>query len=346
MGWIDARGWDPDNGKKLSQLLAEQYPDEAEVRALVESAGISTGFLRSGSTSMFVYWFELAKELNENQLLWSLLDAVIAETPALRNRIRDLDAVAGIVTVAATGDRYQLRMLLPGNRPFINRVDLRDQLKKLIEERYPVFLVRGLERSGKSFSFQLLQQVLPEELPLLSVDISRPATGRTATDLARLLHSRFGFDPPPARPRQTTGTRFATELVMGFGAEYRRVPRGRSILFLDGLNRVDLARDTFALVSQLIADVSSGQLGQLQLVVVGYEEQFDAQFRHSVLTEDVHKITQTDIQRFFQDLAQEAGKAVTDETLLALALKALEEPTIERLADRVRDDAVKMLGRT
>ena len=28
---------------------------------------------------MFVYWFELAKELNENRLLRSLLDAVIAK---------------------------------------------------------------------------------------------------------------------------------------------------------------------------------------------------------------------------------------------------------------------------
>ena len=59
----------PRPGQQLSRLLAQGYPDEAEVRALVEGAGISTGFLRSGSTSMFVYWFELAKELNENRLL-------------------------------------------------------------------------------------------------------------------------------------------------------------------------------------------------------------------------------------------------------------------------------------
>ena len=346
MGWVDTRGWDPDRGKRLSRLLAQRYSDEAEVRALVEGAGISTGFLRSGSTSMFVYWFELAKELNENRLLRSLLDAVIADTPALESSINDLDAVAADTVVTTVGDRYQLRLLRPGDRPFINRVDLRDRLKKLIEERYPVLIVRGPERSGKSFSFQLLQQVLPGGIRLMSVDFSSPGAGRSATHLAELLHSRFGLDAPAQMSRRTTGIRRATELVHGFGAEYQREPRGRVILFLDGLNRVDLARDTFAFVSQLIADASSGQLGELQLVLAGYAEQFDAQYRQLVLTEDVAAITRTDLQRFFEECALEAGLPVTDTVVQDLVASVLDgQPSIDELADRVRGRTVEMLGR-
>ena len=58
---------------------------------------------------------------------------------------------------------------------------------------------------------------------------------------------------------------------------------GKTILFLDGLNRVDLSRDTLAFVSQLIADVSRNQVKDVQLVVAGYAEQFDAQIRRGLL---------------------------------------------------------------
>ena len=144
--------------------------------------------------------------------------------------------------------------------------------------------------------------------------------------------------------RRTTGIRRAIELVHGFGTEFQSTPRGRMILFLDGLNRVDLARDAF-FVSQLIADASSGQLG-LQLVLAGYAEQFDAQFRQLVLTEDVAAITRTDLERFFEDCALEAGLPVTEDVVRELVATVLDgQPPIEELADRVRGRTVEMLGR-
>ena len=99
-------------------------------------------------------------------------------------------------------------------------------------------------------------------------------------------------------------------------------------------------------MSQLIADASSGQLGELQLVLAGYAEQFDAQFRQLVLTEDVAAITRTDLERFFEDCAQEAGLPVTEDVVRELVAAVLDgQPPIEELADRVRGRTVEMLGR-
>ena len=64
---------------------------------------------------------------------------------------------------------------------------------------YPVLIVRGPERSGKSFSFDLLEQVLPDDIRLDWVDFSSPGAGRSATDLAELLYRDLPWTARPPR---------------------------------------------------------------------------------------------------------------------------------------------------
>ncbi len=347
MGWIDSSAWDTVQGKELVQLLAEAFPGEPLVEDLLTRADIPRRFLRSGSISMELYWRGLAEDLHNHQLLRRLVDQAVVVTPALGPRIAQLDLVDEVLAATPPAARYGLRMLRPGNRPFINRVSLRERLQRLIEEDYPVLVVRGPERSGKSFSYQLLEQVLPADIRLVWVDFSSSGAGRSASDLADLLYSRFALDRPTAAGRRTTGIRRAIELVHHFAAMYNRVESGRTILFVDGLNRVDLSRDTLAFVSQLIADVSRGQLKDVQLVLAGYAEQFDAQYSALVLVEDVVPLTSTDLQTFFEGCAADAGRSMTSAQISEILTAVLDgAPTIDELAVRTRTEALAILGLT
>jgi hypothetical protein len=120
---------------------------------------------------------------------------------------------------------------------------------------------------------------------------------------------------------------------------------GRTILFVDGLNRADLSRDTLAFVSQLIADVSRGQLKDVQLVLAGYAEQFDAQYSALVLVEDVVPLTPTDLQAFFEGCAADAGRPVTAAQISEILAEVLADaPTIDELAVRTRTEALAIMG--
>lgn len=345
MGWIDSSAWNAAQGKQLVQLLAEEFRDVTVIQALLSDAGIPLRFLRTGNISMELYWRGLAEDLHNHQLLRSLLDQAVVVTPQLGPLVATLDSADEVLAATPPAARYGLRMLRPGNRPFINRVSLRDRLQRLIEEDYPVLVVRGPERSGKSFSYQLLEQVLPDEIRLVWVDFSSSGAGRSASDLADLLYSRFALDRPVAAGRRTTGIRRAIELVHHFSAMYNRVESGRTILFVDGLNRVDLSRDTLAFVSQLIADVSRGQLKDVQLVLAGYAEQYDAQYSALVLVEDVVPLTSTDLQTFFEGCAADAGRSMTSVQISEILTAVLDgAPTIDELAVRTRTEALAIMG--
>jgi hypothetical protein len=345
MGWIDSTAWDPAQGKPLVLLLAEHYPNEGLVQGLLESASIPVRFLRSGNMSMELYWRGLAEDLHNNHLLRRLVDQVAVDKPAIAVQLTALDQADEVLAATPVADRYGMRLLRPGNRPFINRVSLRGRLQQLIEEGYPVLIVRGPERTGKSFSFQLLEQVLPDDIRLVWVDFSSPGSGRSAGDLADLLYARFALDRPPRTGRRTTGVRRAIELVHHFAATYNRTESGKTILFVDGLNRVDLSRDTLAFVSQLIADVSRNQVNDVQLVLAGYAEQFDAQIGQLVLVEDVVPLTRTDLQTFFEACAADAGRTLPQEEVSTILQTVLAgEPTIDQLAVRARAEALTLMG--
>jgi hypothetical protein len=345
MGWIDSASWDAAQGKQLVELLAEQFSKVTLVEALLQDAHISRKFLRSGDGSMELYWRGLAEDLHRNQLLRQLLDQAVVVKPPLGPLLAALDSADPVLAGTPVAQRYNLRLLSPGHRPFINRVSLRERLQRLIEEDYPVLIVRGPERSGKSFSYHLLDKVLPETTRLVWVDFSSPGSGRTAADLADLLYSRFGLDAPAPSNRRTTSVRRAIELVHHFSATYNRIQSGKTVLFVDGLNRVDLARDTLALVSQLIADVSRGQVNDVQLVLAGYAEQFDAQYSDIVLVEDVVPLTSTDLQQFFEGCAAEAGRSLAQNEISAILATVLGgTPAIDVMASRARTEALTIMG--
>ena len=194
MGWVDTY-WERDRGRELVRLLAQTYSSAATVAALLDEAGLSREYLPATAGNMRFFWTGLAQDLNGAGLLGRLLDQVVAEAPTLAEALTLLDqpAVLAVLPAGAAGTKYDLYLLNPGRRPFINRSDLRQRLKELLEEEYPVLIIRGPENSGKSFSYKLLEQVTPPGVQPLHVDFLSPGSGRRARDLMEVLCARMGI---------------------------------------------------------------------------------------------------------------------------------------------------------
>ena len=138
MGWIDSSAWDPAQGKRLVQLFAEEYSDEVLVEALL---------VRRQHPETF--------PAQRQPLDGAVLDEPRRGSPqqppppdAGRRRRRSTSPRWGRCSTRWTRPTRSSPpprspsvtpcvSCDPGNRPFINRVDLRDRLQKLIEERLP-----------------------------------------------------------------------------------------------------------------------------------------------------------------------------------------------------------------
>lgn len=337
MGWVD-RFWEPVKGRELVRLLAQTYSDAQAVEALLDNATVGREFKQATTGSMLLYWNGLAQDLNGAGLLRRLLDRVEVEWPTLAGQLTALDQtqVVAVLPGGSGGDKYELYLLNPGKRPFINRSDLRMRLKELLEEDYPVLIIRGPERSGKSFSYKLLEQVTPQGVQPLHVDFSSPGSGRRARDLMNVLCTRMDIVPRAPTGRRTTDVRHANELVDDLVGKYNAEPRRPRVVVIDGLNRVDLAKDVNHVIARLIAEVSNRQLPGIQLVLVGYSEAFDQQFQPVVLVEDVAAITPTHLAQFFAKLGEADGRAMGEDAVQGLVARALQNsPPLHELPQRV-----------
>lgn len=346
MGWVDTY-WERDRGRELVRLLAQTYSSAATVAALLDEAGLSREYLPATAGNMRFFWTGLAQDLNGAGLLGRLLDQVVAEAPTLAEKLTLLDqpAVLAVLPAGAVGNKYDLYLLNPGRRPFINRSDLRQRLKELLEEDYPVLIIRGPENSGKSFSYKLLEQVTPPGVQPLHVDFSSPGSGRRARDLMEVLCARMGIEPRPSAGRRTTDVRHANELVDDLVGKYNAEPRRPRVVVIDGLNRIDLAKDVSHLVARLIAEVSNRQLPGIQLVLVGYSETFDQQFKPVVLVEDVAGITPTHLAQFFTKLGEADGRPLSEDAVQGLVTRAMRDsPPLHELPQRVMAEWRELVG--
>lgn len=343
MTWIDGTSWNPTRGRQLVKLLAQVYDSEEAVRKVLDDSGIGCGYLPA-PMQLQLLWHELAYSLHSARMLGVLLAVMAQDFPRLENRLAELSADDPAVAAGNPADTYQVRLLGPGRRPLIDRADLRDNLRRFLDQRLPVLVVRGANRSGKSFSFELMKHVAGglDDPRLIQVDFSPVASGSTATALMAMLCSRLGLRDVTGGTRRTTRTRYAGELVDDLVGAYRFKDRAIRIIVIDGLNRADLDNDVHDLVVKLAVEVVNAQLPRTQLVLTGYGGAFDRQLTYDLLTEDIAPITETHVRLFFEGL--ELGRTLTRAELDDLVREAMAGGgELEDLGDRVRRLSLPLL---
>jgi hypothetical protein len=336
--WIDGPDWNGQRGQSLVRLLAGQYREDAAIEPLLGVCDIWVGLLPNIAEPE-LRWFAFAKSLHSKGLLGRLLDEIARDRPALADRL------AGLVEADATP--------ILGNPP--DPSDLRSNLRVFFSDdndtRLNVLIVRGPERCGKSFSFQLIKHIAGErrDLKLVHIDFSPAALGNRAVDLMSIIYARLGMPDLTANTRDTatqdtTTTRYAANLVNEFVGAYRPIEGATRILVIDGLNRVDLNPNVQHLVAGLAVEVVRDQLPATQLVLMGYGGAFDQELTFDVLTEDVAEITQTHVRLFFEGLVP--GRPLASEELENMVREAMigADKKLDILEKQVRDTALRLVG--
>jgi hypothetical protein len=342
MTWVDGSHWDQARGTALIGLLAEVYPTEQEMLAVLTDLGMSRGLLPSPMRAE-LRWFELAQTMHQARTLRRAAERLVTMRPALTMRVTGLLADDSRAIDGNPDDPFQVA-LLPGRRPLIDRRELRTTLKDFLDSNLPVFVVRGESRTGKTYSLQLILHVTAamRDVLVVHVDFSQAATGDSAAALMAKLCSRLGLPQPGDRDADSTRTRSALDQVDQLVGAYRFSDQIRRIIVIDGLNRTGLRGDVNQLAAMLITEVANRQLPRTQLVLTGYAGEVDPAHGDLVAREDVLTITSTHVRSYFQDLV--LGRALDPAELNDLVSEALSgEGDIEDLAQRVRGSTLRLL---
>jgi len=343
MTWYDDTVWVKEPGDRLILLMAQSFPANEDVRGLLEDIKC-VEYLPGGSLNAKLKWTDVLPKLLDQRKLRSLLSRVVVVKPALSN---DIDEIGKLATVISHNgqDPYQVLMIGPARLPLVDREDLRRAFKEFVERKFPVLLVVGPDRSGKTHSRELFRHVLEplRDVDLRQVDFSSPSAGNDGSQLLSLLCHRLGMSDVSGRQRRTTRTRHAVDLVNVFVGKYKGPSNGRRVIVIDGLNRKDLEPDVHEVAAQLIAEAAGGNLSDTQLILAGYTGSFDPQVRYHVLKENIPAISRTHVKLFFKELGNDLGRKIPEQSLNGMVRTVMDgRPPIDEFGDRVRAEALKL----
>lgn len=343
MSWYDGTVWVEDQGTQLVALLGQAFPTGAQVLDLLQRIGRAELNPVGGPLPAKLAWMQVCRSLTDDGALYLLVATVSEERPALKAQIA---AIGETATVVSTGDPFQVLLIGPAKRPMVDREELRSEFRRFVDERFPVLLVTGKERSGKTHSRELIRHVLTTRpgFDLRQVDFSSPSSGNDGSALLSLMCRRLALEDVTAHTSRTTATRHAVDLVDDFVGVYRPPSEGQRVIVVDGLNRKNLKADVKKVAAKLITETAEGNLPRSQLVMAGYQGRVDARVRADVRQETTRPITRTHVRLFLESLCQELGRPLGAERVTSIVSTVMTgRPPLDVVADRVRAEALKLV---
>lgn len=141
----------------------------------------------------------------------SQLVAEIPENPSNRAELEAIKALIAAEPAPTTADPFA-EVLLDGNRPFVNRVDLRSCLRALCSPGgSPLLMVDGQPLTGKSFSFYLAQHIARQRGFIPSqFEVDRTPHPQ---ELAAEILDRMGVNTPLRERGNESAERWAEKLA-------------------------------------------------------------------------------------------------------------------------------------
>jgi hypothetical protein len=302
VSWVDGSPWEEVRGKEIIEVLVAQYYTTDSIRDLLIEADVGLAQMELDGP-LGVRWYGMVRGIHAAGGLRSLLAAAQRNDPALRAKIAGWVQESNGLRGNPPGV-YDVLLIGQARRAFVGRRALRRTLKEFLEERVPILVIRGEPWTGKSYSRDFVRHAVASKDGLIfrDIDFENVASGTGAVDLLSKLCNRLGIEDVTYRENQTTKTRFSMELIDALVGRYTASSHGRSILFIDGLNRKDLESDVYALIGQLATEVVRDQLPGVQVVLTGFLGSLDRDLEVDVRIEDVVKPQEHDVHEFFERL--------------------------------------------
>jgi hypothetical protein len=241
-----------------------------------------------------------------------------------------IEILGAMKPVAGPGGRQSLMI---GQRPFLNREDLRGKLTSFVEgsrlER--VLVIQGKAATGKSYSRHLIShsarmQFAAAELPAIregEYEASHIANAISVRLWPDERLERFDDLGQQARDDKWYGDRLVARLA--------RLTES-TLLFIDGFNLARLSEGAAELLIRLCRAVENGECKNLWLVFVGLEaERLGSEYEGIVDPEQACPPAKTHIEDFLKSIPRRSGRTVdaveTEAAAARLAAVLGPEPT-------------------
>ncbi|MFF6844422.1 effector-associated domain EAD1-containing protein [Streptomyces tanashiensis] len=211
-------------------------------------------------------------------------------------------------------------------RAFINRRDLREKLRQMLDAQSGrVLIVDGARKSGKTWTWFLLCHVLHGQgIKPYKIDFSTYAEPVEVRDIVAELSDQIGWD-------LGHGDAFATEdaqvrRVVNLAKQYMRTSREDLWLVFDGLVRTALTPQALRLVESLAEAVANGEMGErLSMVLIAYGGKLPPSVDPYVWRTRLTPIGIHDLREFFCAIAVSAGAQMAQEVADLMVSDVLRE---------------------
>jgi hypothetical protein len=314
----------------LQSALGAAFPTEADFRKLVNDAGRNLDQVSAAGQKLPTRVLETLKDAEANNWLEALLNTAVQlrpADPALRTIAEVLRPLAPSPAINAF---YTCR--LGSGTVMVDRKPLRAALEELHDlQGRRILVITGESWSGKSHSVQLITYIadIVGGFSVVEIDLDPRRDDQTrrvigARDLAeRLVHS-IGYQIEwPEIPTDRQWSKWVIDFGDAF-AKSARLDQVRRWIVIDGLNKVMLDQPAVDLVQDLAMRVYK-TLGNLRLVLVGYEQSLPSQVLPYIQEEKVARIVDNDLIEFFVLALQELNRQPDQETLADIVYRVLNQ---------------------
>jgi hypothetical protein len=240
-------------------------------------------------------------------------------------------------------------LLVFGKQPFLNRSELRPALQEfLFKLDGPcVLLVNGPKRSGKTYTFELIEHVRRRRQDFSTVWADFGGELLPPESVASRLVARMGVstkDMP--KPGLETMSNYVGKLT-DWVVEQALATGKRWCFLLDGIRDDTLVNDTRNFIHQLARTIERGAPNDyLRLVLLEYEEPLSHLQPSSIARDDLKSpdhIGQVDVEDYFEWLMAKSGLEVDWDMVKLHAQAVIEQcPTGDPERLRALYDAVEV----
>ncbi len=335
--WIHFPDWADGTARLLHNALNKAFYLRDDLIDICRSVGLPPHEVDWGQPAAQL-WQGLTRDCADAGRLEDLIEHVKARCPAVGG---DLDTVlsarnTGIDWYAAT-ERHLALLLGPGcARAVLDRRELRAHLLDLVQRQYPVLTITGRPGTGKSYSRYLIHHMASDpalDCEFRTIDVEDDFYDRVdAAGFMTVLAARLGLDAKFDVDRHTEQARTVRELVNLFVGRFSTLPRRLRWVFIDGLDRPQVAPDVHMAVARLAKEVEAGQLFNTRLIVTGHSGDFAPPVMEVLRHEELSGLTTSHVHGFFRGLADHTGLPISDTELEELAEAVLAEADLADLA--------------
>jgi hypothetical protein len=324
---------EPD-AKTLLKFLLDTYPDRPAVREFADGAGLPPASV-NWEQAMKDAWPDVLVLASRERKIRVLIEAVRAkgvpanppEYPELFARL--LTPIAGAVIVPPQDNGLPYAVHLVGStdrpRPFIDRVELRANLKELVSDR-GVLVVNGPAASGKSYSWHFIAYVRDalQSFDSYVIDLGNwVGTPAGPIDIMKEIATQLDWEPavPDAEAQEDT---LARTLLTWFKSNAKRAPA--FWIVLDGVDRAPLTDGALRLIDGIATAAGRAEAGEARVVLLDYRRPLPLDVDPYVLQETLDPIGVDTLRTFFVDVGEQHGVTLASDVVDDLMTKLLGNP--------------------